>query len=197
MTAPRPPRLPGFVVPLLLGAGIAWFAAGARPPGHGLKAASGGSDRFGDYATTTATIALEYDESTKLQAPQEAVLYLDYRAARLLATIPTLKQTSTSTQVFDGFASRDLAADFKLGDSGPKPHFVMTAGSFGAKGARWAPLFVFETASRQVAAYRVQPQSVGKVVQPKFDLLEVKSFAAATPDPASGDDDGPAGASRR
>ena len=196
MTAPRSRRLPGFAATLLLGLGLGWLAAGARGPT--LKAVAGGSDRFGDYAVTTTTVAIDYDEGTKIQAPQEAVFFLDYRAARLLTTIPTLKQTPGGTQVFDGFAERDLAADFKLGEGSPRPHFVMTAGSYGAKGAKWTPLFVFETASRQVAAYRVTSQSVGKVIRPKFDLLEVKSFAPA-PNPADfplGEPEAPPGAGR-
>ncbi len=197
-TAPRPRRLPGFAATLLVGLGVGWFAASVRAPA--AKALSGGADRFGDYAVTTATIAMDYDEATKIQAPQEAIFFLDYRAARLLTTIPTLKQSMGGTQIIEGFAERDLASDFKLSDSSPKPHFVMTSGSYGAKGARWAPLFVFETISRQVAVYRVQSQSVGKVVQPKFDLLEVKSFAASPPLPdlpgSTSPDDGP-GANRR
>ena len=191
MPTPQSRRLPGFAATLLLGLGVGWFAATSRTPA--AKGLSGGADRFGDYAVTTATIAMDYDEATKIQAPQEAVFFLDYRAARLLTTIPTLRQTTSGTQIIDGFAERDLASDFKLGDSSPKPHFVMTSGSYGAKGARWAPLFVFETVSRQVAVYRVQHQSVGKVVKPKFDLLEVKSFAPspAVPDAAAPDDGNP------
>lgn len=176
MTAPRSRRLPGFAATLLLGLGVGWLAAGARPPA--LKAFSGGADRFGDYAVTTTAIAMDYDESTKVQVPQEAVFFLDYRAGRLVATIPALKQTPTGTTVIDGFAERDLAADFKI-EPGPGYHFVMTSGSCGAKGGRWTPLFVFETTTRQVAAYRVESQTVGKFARPRFDLLEVKSFAPA------------------
>ena len=180
MTTPRPRQLPDFAATLLIGLGVGWFAATQRPPV--LKAMSGGADRAGDYAVTTATVAMEYNERTKIQAPQEAIFYLDYRGARLLATIPSLKQAATGTQVIEGFVERDLASDFKLGESAATPHFVMTAGSFGANGAGWTPMFVFETVSRQVAVYRLQPQTVGRKFQPKFDLLEVKSFAAS-PDP--------------
>jgi len=176
MNAPQTRRLPGFAATLLVGLSVGWFAASYRLPA--AKALSGGADRFGDYAVTTATIAMDYNEQTKIQAPREAVFFLDYRGARLLSTIPTLKQSPSGTQIIDGFAERDLTDDFKLGEGGPVPHFVMTSGSFGANGANWSPLFVFETVSRQVAVYRVQTQSVGKVVKPKFDLLEVKSFVA-------------------
>ncbi len=176
MIGSQPRRLPGFAATLLVGLGVGWFAANTRTPV--ARAWSGGADRSGDYAVTTATVAMEYNEQTKIQAPREAVFYLDFRAARLMATIPVLKQAMAGTQVIDGFAERDLLADFKLTEAGPKPHFVMTSASFGANGVPWSPLFVFETVSRQVAVYRVQSHSVGKVVQPKFDLLEVRSFAA-------------------
>ena len=182
MNTPQPSRrLPGFAATLLIGLTAGWLAGGFRSPV--ARAVSGGADRFGDYATTTATVTIDYDDSSKIQAPQDAVFFLDYRAARLLVTIPTLKQSTGGTQVIEGFAERDLVSDFKLGESSPKPHFVMTSGSYGAKGARWSPLFVFETVSRQVAVYRVQPQSVGNKTQPKFDLLEVKSFATNQPLP--------------
>ncbi len=179
MIGSPPRRLPGFAATLLVGLAVGWFAGNSRTPV--AKAWSGGADRFGDYAAATATIATDYNERAKIQGSQEAVFFLDYRGGRLLATIPILKQSSSGTQIIEGFAERDLIADFKLNESAPKPHFVMTSASFGANGVPWAPLFVFETGSRQVAAYRVQSHSVGKVVQPKFDLLEVKSFAATEP----------------
>ena len=191
-------RLPGFAATLLVGLAVGWGVANFRSPS--VKAFSGGADRFGDYAVTTATIAMDFNERTKIQAAQEAVFFLDYRGARLLATIPMLKQSQTGTQIIDGFAERDLAADFKINEGGPVPHFVMTSGSFGANGANWSPLFVFETVSKQVAVYRVQPHSVGKTVQPKFDLLEVRSFATAPtlPDlPGGGNPAEPGAGNRR
>ena len=45
-----------------------------------------------------------------------------------------------------------------------------------AYGEGWAPLFVFESSSRQVAVYRLQIQS-GGVKTAKFELIELKSFA--------------------
>lgn len=175
MPLPRSPRLPGFAATLLIGLGAGWFAASSRVPT--VRATmGGGGDRYGDYAVLAAPVALDYDEQTKIQSPRDAVFFLDYRAARLLATIPTIKQTASGTQIIEGFAERDLAADFRLGESAAAPHFVMTAGSLGAKGTTWSPLFVFETGSRQVAVYRVQPLSSGKNSVPKFDLLEVRPY---------------------
>ena len=175
-------RLPGFAATLLIGLGVGWLAANHRP--SVARGWSGGADRIGDYAVTTAPVIMDYNERTKIQAAEDAVFFLDYRAARLVVTIPSYRQSNKGTQVLDNFVERDLAADFKLNDASPKPHFVMTAGSLGARGSGWSPLFVFETVSRQVAVYRVQPLSVGTRSQTKFELLEVKSFAPALPTPA-------------
>ena len=138
---------------------------------------------MGDYAVTTAPIMVEYNERTKIQAPQDALFFLDYRAARLVMTIPNYRQINSKTQLLDGFSERDLVADFKLGETSAQPHFVMTAGALGAKGIGWAPLYVFETTSRQVAVYRVEQMAIGTKSKPKFELLEVQSFAATDPLP--------------
>ena len=147
------------------------------------RAFSGGADRVGDYAVTTAPVMLEYNERTKIQAPQDAIFFLDYRAARLVMSIPNYRQTGGKTQLIDGFAERDLVADFKLGESSPQPHFVMTSGALGARGIGWAPLYVFETTSRQVAVYKVEQLAVGSKSKPKFELLEVQTFAPTDPLP--------------
>ena len=181
MSIPQPCRLPGFAATLLLGIVGGWVAANHRIPT--ARAYSGGADRVGDYAVTTAPVMLEYNERTKIQAPQDALFFLDYRAARLVMTIPNYRQINGKTQLIDGFTGRDLVADFKLGESSPQPHFVMTAGALGAKGVGWAPLYVFETTSRQVAVYRVEQLAIGAKSKPKFELLEVQSFAPTDPLP--------------
>lgn len=173
MDRPRSTRLPGLATTLLIGLGIGWFAASSRTPT--LHAMISGADRFNESVVLAAPIAQDYDERTKIQVPQDALFFLDYRAGRLLATIPALKQSASGTQVIEGFAERDLAADFRI-DGSLTPHFVMTAGSLGAKGTTWSPLFVFETVSRQVAVYRVQAQSSSKKSPAKFDLLEVRPY---------------------
>ena len=43
------------------------------------------------------------------------------------------------------------------------PKFKMTTGALGAYSEGWAPLYVFETVTNQVAVYRVSQQSVGTV----------------------------------
>ena len=106
---------------------------------------------------------------------------LDYKGGRLLATVPSYRQTNTSTRLIEPFSERDLVADFKLDlDTGPRPRFLMTTGSIGPDSAGWAPLYVFETTTSQVAVYRMLvQQTIGKASRPRFELLELRSYAKA------------------
>ena len=63
----------------------------------------------------------------------------------------------------------------------------MTTGSLGTYSDGWAPLFVFETTTNQVAIYRVQQRVVGTNSRPRFDLVEVRSIARRRPPAASAD----------
>ena len=180
MSEPRR-RIPTAVT-LTVGLALGWGLANHRPPA--VKA--GGGDRYGDYSLTTGPVAVQYNERNKTQATQDALYFLDYRAARLIATVPVQRQSSRGSQMIEGFVERDLMADFKVDhDRGANPHFLMTPGSLGAYGEGWAPLYVFETTTKQVAVYKLQPQAVGPQVL-EFELLEIKSFAklpALPPDP--------------
>ena len=168
MDASRP-RL-AHVLMLILGLVIGLALATQRP----TRLQAGGSDRSGEAALTSGAVAIGYDEGTKTQVPQDALYYLDYKAGKLLATIPMFRQTVKSTRYLEPFAERDLVADFKIDlDNGPRPHFLMTTGHLGTFGAGWAPLFVFETTSGQVAVYRIQKQTVGVKYQLQFELLEL------------------------
>jgi hypothetical protein len=165
-------RLPTALT-LAIGILMGWALAGHRPS----TVRAGGGDRYGDDSLTTGPVALQYNERTRTQANQDALYFLDYKAARLVATIPAQRQSIQGTQIIDNFTDRDLIADFRLdAESGPRPHFLMTPGSLGAYGEGWAPLFVFESTSRQVAVYKLQVQA-GAVKTAKFELLELKSFA--------------------
>ena len=111
----------------------------------------------------------------------DAVYFLDYKGGRLLATVPSYRQTTTSTRVIEPFSERDLVADFKLDlDAGPRPRFLMTTGSIGPDNAGWAPLYVFETTTSQVGVYRMLIQkTIGDTARPRFELLELRSYAKA------------------
>lgn len=173
-------RIPTAVT-LTIGLAMGWTLAHIRSP----TARAVGGDRYGDYTLAAGPVSLQYNELTKTQAAQDAIYFLDYRGARLLATVPILRQTNSGSQLIDGFVERDLAADFKIDlERGPAPHFLMTPGSLGAYGDGWAPMYVFETTTRQVAVYKIAPQSVGARSQSRFELLELKSFATPLPRPA-------------
>jgi hypothetical protein len=173
-------RIPSAVV-LGVGLVVGWLA-NSRPVE--IKA-SGGGDRFGDFAVASGPVAIQYSKENKTQASLDAIYFLDYRGARLLATIPSLRQTltpgATVAKLIDEFAERDLMADFHLDENGPAPHFVMTTGSLGALGDGSAPLFVFETTTKQVAAYRSEALATGRSSKPKFELMQLRSFAKPPP----------------
>lgn len=187
MIAKRP-RM-GAALGLVVGLGLgAWIAGGASRPMQ-----AGGGDRSGESIVATGPIAVRFDEGNKVQIPEEALYYLDYKSGKLKATIPTYRTSGGTTRHLDGFCERDLVADFELDvDNGPKPHFLMTTGQLGTMGAGWAPLFVIETTTGKAAVYKIQ-QAFGIRNQLRLDLLQVRSTdadqdpnaAAAVPIPAA------------
>ena len=59
-------------------------------------------------------MATQYNPLDKKQSTVEAIYYLDYSTARLLATVPSLRKVGGKTEILNGFAERDLIADFRL-----------------------------------------------------------------------------------
>lgn len=170
-------RVPGAVT-LAIGVVIGWGLDHLPSPSPVVRAHGG--DRWGDSIVATGPVLVRYDEGTKVQIPLEAIYYLDYKAGRLLATVPAFRQSFGPAKLLDTFAERDLAADFKIDvDNGPKPHFLMTTGSLGAYSDGWAPLYVFESTTNQVAVYKIQQQMVGAVSRPKFELIEIRPIGPA------------------
>ena len=144
----------------------------------------------------TGPVMIRYDEGNKVQIPLEALYFLDYKGGRLIGTIPSIHQTVGARATSDAFAERDLVADFKLDlDNGPRPHFLMTTGSLGSYSAGWAPLYVFETTTNQLAVYRIQQQTVGTTashaVRAARDAVAGQA-RRATPDDRRGWHSGPA-----
>jgi hypothetical protein len=162
---------------LVLGTGmlLGWMLSATRPA---LLRASAG-DRSGESIVTTGPVLVRYDEGTRAAIPFDAVYFLDYKGGRLLATIPSYRQAGRTTHLLHGFAERDLAADFKLDlDGGARPRFLMTTGSLGQYSSGWAPLYVFETTTSQVAVYRMDASvTAGATAQARFELLELQSYA--------------------
>jgi hypothetical protein len=165
------------VVALIIGVLMGWGLASCRP--LPLQASTG--DRSGESIVATGPVLVRYDEAAKGPVALDAVYFLDYKGGRLLATVPSFRQTNTATRLLEPFSERDLVADFKLElDSGARPRFLMTTGTLGPDSAGWAPLYVFETTTSQVGVYRIQMQTtIGTASQPRFELVEVRSYAKA------------------
>jgi hypothetical protein len=162
---------------LVLGLFLGWGLASFRPAP--IRASSG--DRSGESIVTTGPILIRYDEGNKVQIPLEALYILDYKAGRLLGTVPALHTTVKSSNYLGRIAERDLVADFKIDlDNGPKPHFLMTTGSLGAYNGGWAPLYVYETSTNQIAVYRILQQTVGTKDNTSLELLEVRALARSS-----------------
>ncbi len=136
-------------------------------------------DRSGEVLVATGPVLLRWDEGLKTAVPTDALYVLDYKGGRLMATVPTFQQSTNSTHVIEPFSERDLVADFKLDlDTGPRPRFLMVTGSLGVNSAGWAPLYVFETNTSQIGVYRMQiQQTIGLPKRPRFDLVELRSYA--------------------
>jgi hypothetical protein len=173
-------RIPGMLV-FLLGLFLGWGLASLRP----LPIHAGGGDRSGESIVTAGPILIRYDEGNKVQIPLEALYLLDYKGGRLLGTVPSLQGMGTSSRYLGAFAERDLVADFKLDlDHGPRPHFLMTTGALGSYSAGWAPLYVFETTTNQVAMYRIMQQTVGTTPRTWLELIELRSLAKGETQPS-------------
>ena len=116
MSRPRIPNVALLVVGMLMG----WGLANIRP----AQIRAGGGDRSGESIVVTGPVLIRYDEGSKVQIPLEAIYLLDYKAGRLLGTVPSLHGTVGSSRYLGAFAERDLVADFKLDlENGPTTAF--------------------------------------------------------------------------
>ena len=171
----NPSRRMPTALSLTIGLVVGWGLANHRAP----VAKAVGGDRYGDYSLTAGPVETQYNERTKTQATQDALYFLDYKRGKLLGTVPVQRSSTTGAQMIDSFIERDLAADFKIDlERGVYPHFLMTPGSLGAYGEGLAPLYVFETTTRQVAVYKLSIQSMGVKASSKFELLEIRSYTS-------------------
>lgn len=121
-------------------------------------------------------------DANKNYYPIEAVYYLDYGGGRLLAGIPSGMSSvregaaANAERITTEFAERDLAADFQI-PRNVAPRFLMTVARMSLANGGWAPLYVFEAATGQVATYKVVPEMVGTANRTKILLVERKSLA--------------------
>lgn len=166
---------------LTVGVVLGWALASARSPRPVLAS---GSDRWGDRIIATGPIGFEMN-SLKAPVPRDAIYYLNYNNGRLLATVPSYRQTPGQTELLSDFAERDLLKDFAI-PPGVVPHFLMSTVGLGARTEGWSPLFVFETETGQVAIYKLTMQTRPGSTQPIFELLQRRfdrRLARATPPP--------------
>jgi hypothetical protein len=169
----RHTRIPAAAV-LVVGLFAGWFLSLLRP----AQLRAGGSDRLDETIVTTGAVLVQFDQATKATIPLDALYILNCKTCRLVATLPTYRQTTSSTTIIESFVERDLAADFKLNpNAGPRPQFLMTTGSLGQFMGGWSPLYVIETTSHQIAVYRLNMQGrPGKSSRAKFELLQVRPY---------------------
>ncbi len=173
-------RRPQLCLGLAVVAGLAlgWSLASARLP----RLLADGTDRWNDRIVTSGPIAVERNK-LNIQVAQDAIYYLNYTNGRLLASVPTYKQTASGIEMLTDWAERDLVRDFEI-KPGMNPHFLMTTASLGFRSEGWAPLYVFETETGQVATYRIVQQATPGTDRPNFQLLDRRTdprLAKATP----------------
>ncbi len=158
--------------------------------------AGDGGDRAGETAIVTGPVRVQYDAATKAPIPLDALYILDYNSGRLLASLPTYRQSTQGTTIIESFVERDLAADFKI-RPGSRVHFHMTTGSLGQYTAGWAALYVIETTTNQIGVYRLQSQGEpGSRGRPAFELLQMQAYAEPSAADIEDDNRGAAALSR-
>lgn len=110
-------RIPTAVA-LFVGLLMGWALASLHPVR--LNASAG--DRSGESIVVTGPVLMRFDEAAKGPVALDAVYFLDYKGGRLLATVPSYRQTTTATHLIEPFSERDLIADFKLNLDGILAH---------------------------------------------------------------------------
>lgn len=172
---------PGIRLALIAGLGL---IAAARP----APLEAGGGSRSGPSSSTAGPVKTEAGTAMlfgagKIQAPLDAVYWIDYRGARLYATIPAARQTTQDVALLRDFAERDLIADFGLAP-GVEPRFVMQTASLGGMAGGQAFLLVIETTTKQVGVYQAKPKANQLDSRPEFDRLQLIPYGNGAPRPA-------------
>lgn len=166
---PRLPHASAWPVVLMLAVGLTiGFTLGTARPRPLLAI---GPDRAGESIMVSAPMRTEQNPTSKMQFTLDAVYYLNYSSARLLAAFPDQKQTVNSNQFLSPWAERDLLADFRLSPRS-NPHFVTTVGATGAWSEGWSPLYVLETTTGQFAVYHAVQDM--RTQSPRIDLVEIR-----------------------
>jgi hypothetical protein len=164
------PRSFGYAAALAAGVVLGGVFCGGRTS----ILCAGGGDRPDAAIVATAPFATEVHSKSKTPITNDAVYYLNYSRGYLCAAVPMLTKTVGATRLLSDFAERDLLKDFAL-PRGVEPHFTMAVGHLGANGEGWAALYVFETTTGQVAAYRVEPLIRPGSSAPQIVLVEKRA----------------------
>jgi hypothetical protein len=154
---------------LLLTCGALLGVAIAGRPALRLDAAGG--DRADAAVVTTGPISIEQNPTLKVQVASDAVYYLNYSRGFLYAAVPMPTVTPGQSRLLSDFGERDLLRDFQIG-AGTTPHFTMVTGTLGVMSEGWAPLYVFETTTGQMVAYRVISQARVGSSAPRLEIVE-------------------------
>ena len=160
-----------FGIVFVAGISTGWLLTGGASPKFLL---ANGGDRWGDRALTSGAITIESagDDKHPISIPLDALYYINYSTGKLYATVPTILQNVSGAHAQTDFAERDLLADFAI-KPGVTPHFLMTTAGLGGRSLGWAPLFVIETETGQIATYKVEVQMKGGTTT-QFQLLDRK-----------------------
>jgi hypothetical protein len=175
---------------LAVGITVGWELSGRTPAFSSSQSSAG----VGESKIIAGSIAIQPNPSLKTNDYQDAVYYLDYRAGRLIVTIPPSLQSTTARRsmldrlslskqennnngskdpsFLDNRVERDLVKDFQIAP-GSSANFLMAVGQAGDV---WSRLYVVETVSRKVATYRAEVRKVANASHPRFDLLDIRGF---------------------
>ncbi len=177
------------IAALAIGIAVGWELSGRTP----AFSSSQSSAVVGESKIIAGSIAIQPNPSLKTNDYQDAVYYLDYRAGRLIVTIPpSLQSTQPRRSMLDRLSlnkqehsnggrdpsfldtrvERDLVKDFQIAP-GTSANFLMATGQAGDV---WSRLYVVETVSRKVATYRAEVRKVANAPHPRFDLLDIRGF---------------------
>ncbi len=141
-------------------------------------------------AIVPSPIEMMPNPNLKTSIYRDAIYFLDYKAGRLIVTIPPdLQKTGASSSglfsklkfrekapqnnpsMFDAKASRDLVADFQLAPTSPARFFMAT----GQTGEMWANLYVLESSTHKLNVYKTTTKKNSENVSfPIFELLETR-----------------------
>jgi hypothetical protein len=156
---------------LAAGTALGWAIGSGRSPV--LRA--GGGDR--PDAAVVARVAIAQNEHPALKVPvrTDALFYLNYSRGYLYAAVPLPTQTAGSSRLLSDFGERDLIKDFGI-RPGTDPHFTLISGMLGvASNEAGESLFVFETTTGQMAAYKVVPEVRAGSSAPQIQLVEKRT----------------------